>query len=60
MKDAILLELADRWDRQATDNVFPEDGSDAAIKANGIAQGRRECKRECADTIRTLIEMLGE
>jgi hypothetical protein len=58
MKDAILLELADRWDREAK-------GTGEAIDANAVEYNIRqsaygECQRECADTIRTLISMLGE
>lgn len=59
MKDAILLELARRWDLDA---VSPdcEDGSPEARYINGIASGRRETKRECADTLRTLVGILGD
>lgn len=57
MKDVILLELARRWDLDA---VPPdcEDGSPEAQRSNGIAEGRREAKRECADTLRTLVSLL--
>ena len=58
MKDAILLELAARWERDA---VAPqcEDGSPDAQRGNNIAQGRREGKRECADALRSLVQLLG-
>ena len=59
MKDVILLELARRWEADAT---IPEtkDGSPEAEVSNAFAQGHRECKRECADTIRSLVAVLGE
>ena len=58
MKDAILLELAERWERDA---VSPQvaDGSPEAAVGNAKAQGQRESKRECADTLRTLVLLLG-
>lgn len=58
MKDAILIELAARWDRDA---VSPQcdDGSEEAKVANAVRRGERQAKRECADTIRTLVQMLG-
>jgi hypothetical protein len=58
MKDAILIELAARWELEAK---TPEaiDGSDSAKEANAKAQGHRECKRECADVLRTLVSILG-
>lgn len=59
MKDAVLLELAARWERDATP---PEvsDGSDEAKIPNAKAQGERETLRMCADTLRSLIGMLGD
>ena len=59
MKDDILLELASRWEREANDNI-PVDGSPEAAISNAVERGHRECKRECADTIRTLVSVLGE
>ena len=58
MKDAVLLALADRWIRDAK---CPEvaDGSPEAAIDNAKAEGVREAKRECADTLRTLIQMMG-
>lgn len=58
MKDAVLLELAERWEREA---VTPDnqDGSPEAERENAIDQGNRGAKRECADTLRTLVDMLG-
>ena len=58
MKDAILIELAARWDRDA---VAPqcEDGSEEAKIRNAVNRGERQAKRECADTIRTLVQLVG-
>jgi hypothetical protein len=58
MKDAILLELAERWERDA---VPPQcsDGSPEAAIGNAVDKGQREAKRECADTLRTLVSILG-
>jgi len=58
MNDATLLELADRWDKES-ETPETTDGSDEAKVPNAVDQGHRECKRECADTLRTLIEILG-
>ena len=59
MKDAVLLELAARWEREA---VAPDcsDGSESAKAPNAIAQGERQALRACADTLRSLVQMLGE
>lgn len=58
MKDAVLLELAARWERDA---ITPDcqDGSPEAEIPNAKAEGHRECKRECADTLRALVDMFG-
>lgn len=59
MKDAVLLELAARWERDAK---APDccDGSEAAKIPNAKAQGERETLRMCADTLRLLVQMLGD
>lgn len=59
MKDAVLLALAERW---VHDAKCPEAevGSPEAAIDNAKAQGAREAKRECADTLRTLIQTIGE
>lgn len=58
MNEYVLFELAKRWDAEA---VAPqcEDGSERALIDNAVAKGERQAKRECADTLRTLIAMLG-
>ena len=59
MKDAVLLELAARWERDAKE---PDccDGSESAKIPNAKAQGERETLRMCADTLRSLVQMLGD
>ena len=57
MKDAVLLALADRWIRDAKclEEVI---GSPEAAVLEAKDQGAREAKRECADTLRTLIQLI--
>lgn len=59
MKDAVLLELASRWEQDAK---IPEheNGSPEAEISNAVARGHRECKRECADALRMLIQLMGQ
>ncbi|WP_028840213.1 hypothetical protein [Thermomonas fusca] len=59
MKDNLLMQLADRWDRDAKD---PEamDGSDEAKERNAYEHGMRYAKRECANTVRELIRLIGD
>jgi len=59
MKDEILLELANKWMRDADPKNQVEDGSDDAKIGNAVSRGHRECKRECADTLRSLVAILG-
>lgn len=59
MKDAILLELARRWEIDAAPPEFEEGGSPEAERNSAGRRGMREAKRECADTLRTLISVLG-
>ena len=59
MKDAILIELAARWERDAKCPQC-EDGSPDAQVGNALARGSREAKRECADGLRMLVSMLGD
>lgn len=59
MNKCVLLELAKRWEQDAqTAEVL--NGSPEAIESNAVQKGHRECKRECADTLRILVNMLGE
>ena len=59
MKDAILLELAARWEREAKAPEI-EDGSEQAKVPNAIARGERQGMRMCADALRMLVQMLGD
>lgn len=59
MKDAVLLELAARWERDAKTPDY-QDGHESAREANAKAQGARETLRACADTLRSLVQMLGD
>ena len=59
MKNSVLLELAKRWDSDAEEPTVTN-GSSEAVVSNSIAKGHREAKRECADTLRKLIDMLGD
>ena len=59
MKDVILLELAKRWEKEAEEAVNSDGSLEANRRAN-ITRGRRECKRECADTLRLLVSALGD
>lgn len=58
MKNDVLIELADRWERDA---IAPEneDGSPEAERGNVLCKGQRKAKRECADALRTLISIIG-
>ena len=58
MKKEVLLELAARWQNDA---VEPEikDGSEQAVLPNAVQQGIREGKRECADGLRMIVDLLG-
>lgn len=57
MKKEVLFELAARWELES---VTPEyqDVSQEAIIPNAEAKGYRECKRECANTLLMLINLL--
>lgn len=59
MNDAVLLELARRWEREAKAPDV-EDGSENAKVGNAEAHGQRQGLRACADTLRTLVQMLGD
>lgn len=59
MNESVLYELAHKWDRDAK---TPEcqDGSPDAQRSNDIAEGIRKGKRECADCLRSLIQLIGD
>ena len=58
MKNAVILELAARWEKDAID---PEvcDGSEDARIPNAKASGAREQLRACADTLKMLVQIIG-
>ena len=61
MKDAILIELVNRWQTEAStkiDKCVEDSPAGMAIEAGQKAE--RETLRRCADTLRTLIGLLGE
>jgi len=59
MKSSILLELARRWEQDAVQPQMQDGAPEAALK-NAIAKGERQAKRECADALKTLVNLLGE
>ena len=58
MKSSILLELAKRWEQDAVDPQL-QDGAPAQF-GNAVAKGERQAKRECADALKMLVQILGE
>ncbi len=55
MKNEILVEIAKVWINEAkTPEV--QDGSESAKIGNARMEGMREAKRECADTLKMLVE----
>jgi hypothetical protein len=58
MNESILIEIAQKW---VDDAQEPEcvNGAEEAKIGNAIEQGRRNGKRECADQLRQLIDLLG-
>ena len=63
MKNEILIELARRWENMAhPPNVVDEKESAVSPsdwRREGMEAGERQTLRMCADTLRTLIEILG-
>ena len=59
MRDSIVLELAKRWDAAARDPMV-EDGSPDAEINNAVARASREVRRECAESLRVLVALLGD
>jgi len=57
MKKEVLLELAEKWERDAIEPKC-SDGSKEAERQNAIDQGIRNGKRQCADSLRALIDIL--
>ena len=59
MKSSILLELAKRWEQDAVEPQL-QDGAPEAQFCNAVAKGERQAKRECADALKTLVNLLGD
>ena len=62
MNPEVLLELAKRWEADAkTPDTMEasEEGNCDHAREDGRQRGARETKRECADTLRTIVSMLG-
>ncbi len=59
MKNAILIELAKIWTSEAEEPGI-QDGSEEAKLNNAHDKGERKAKRECADTLRMLVNTFKE
>lgn len=59
MKDIILRELADRWNKEAN-YTEDQDGSESAKISNAMMTGERKQLKECAEELLTLIDILGD
>lgn len=60
MKDAILIELAHRWEQDSIPYDGPMDGSPNGEMNNARKQGEQETLRMCANTLRSLVSLIGE
>ena len=58
MNNAVLIELAAQWERDA-EELQVLDGASCATISNAVERGKRETKLECADSLRQLIDLLG-
>ncbi len=59
MKTSIVRALAEVWIKEAATPEI-EDGSPGAEFANAVARGERQAKRECADGLKMLCDLLGD
>ena len=59
MKDLILLELDDRWEREAKTPEIQNNSEESKL-VNVEERGRRQGKRECVVALRALVNLLGE
>jgi hypothetical protein len=59
MKDAVLRELAQRWEEDAKEPGVQDGSPEGAIR-NAELQGDRRAKRECAETLRMVIAICGD
>lgn len=58
MNPAVLLELAKRWELDGNPPIIERGGPEHEAE-RAAAKVRRETLRECADTLRTLVDILG-
>ena len=59
MNSQILIALANKWKREAN-APQTEDGSESAAIGNAVRNGHRQQKRECAEQLMKLVELLGD
>ena len=59
MRNIVLKELASRWIRDAS-TPEAQDGNKKAELQNAVNKAVRETKRECADTLIMLTQIMGE
>lgn len=59
MRDSVILELAEKWEREAREPLC-QNGSEEAKIPNAIADGERRAQLKCANDIRALIALIGE
>lgn len=57
MTKDILVELANRWERDSKINDKCIDDSEEGKAIEASLSGRRECKAECAHTLRMVIDI---
>ncbi len=62
MRIAVLIALAERWekDAKAPAPLEVEEGyTQVEALSEAVDRGKRECKLECAEALRTLIDVVG-
>jgi len=57
MRNTILVELSNRWTADANDPGEPHEAFNSEVEA-AKAKAIRETKRECADTLLSLMQVL--
>ena len=59
MNPLILMELAKRWEADAKEPEVRDISAESSIR-NAVEKGQRQAKRECADALKMLIQLLGD
>jgi hypothetical protein len=59
MNDLVLKTLAEKWKRDASPSVLPQDASERGREQALEFKGECNAKRECADQLLKLLEILG-